>query len=192
MRRVVKIGGSLLLREKLVEQVDAWLAEQSPLETWITVGGGELVEAIRHLDQLRPTDPRRVHWRCVGLLNTTFQMFADWFPDWRLIESQEQFQTARRRVPDADAKPSLVAVNAFYRPGSPAANALPESWDTTSDSIAACLAELIHADELVLLKSCAIPNAATIAGLTQAGIVDRALSGVIQRYRPSRVRVERL
>ena len=192
MRRVVKIGGSLLLRDALVEDLETWLAKQLRSETWIIVGGGELIDAVRNLDQIRPSDPRRVHWRCIDLLATTLQTVADWFPGWRLIQSPEQFQKAQSRVPDADSTPLLVAVDAFYRPGSPVTDALPETWDTTTDSIAASLAEIIRADELVLLKSCEVTKGATLAALAQAGIVDRSLPETVQRYRPAHIRVERL
>ena len=49
---------------------------------------------------------------------------------------------------------------------------LPETWDVTSDSIAARAAQSASAAELVLLKS-ALPMVATIPELAESGYVDR-------------------
>jgi hypothetical protein len=51
---------------------------------------------------------------------------------------------------------------------------LPASWDVTSDSIAARIARLLNARELVLLKSCLPPEqAATTEFRAQSDYVDR-------------------
>ena len=50
---------------------------------------------------------------------------------------------------------------------------LPHSWDVTSDSIAARLAVLAGADELVLLKSGLPAGSLTLAQAAETGYVDR-------------------
>ena len=114
MRRVVKVGGSLLLRENLPSESRSWFAAQRPAENIVIVGGGELINAIRKLDALRESSPAEVHWRCVGLLSTTFQIVCDWFPDWEHVSTAEAFQ----RGVDfgfCSGKPTLVDVNSFYQ-----------------------------------------------------------------------------
>jgi 5-(aminomethyl)-3-furanmethanol phosphate kinase len=61
---------------------------------------------------------------------------------------------------------------------------------TTSDSIAALLAKRLGSDELVLLKSCSVPAAASPAALAEAGVVDAALPAASRGI--GRVRVEQL
>jgi aspartokinase-like uncharacterized kinase len=51
---------------------------------------------------------------------------------------------------------------------------IPASWSVTSDSLAAWLAKRIKADRLILVKSCAVPNHASIQDLQSLGIVDAA------------------
>jgi hypothetical protein len=62
---------------------------------------------------------------------------------------------------------------------------LPTSASVTSDSIAARLAEVLHADELVLLKS-RLPESSSIASESQAGYVDEffpTIAGMLRRTR---------
>ncbi len=54
------------------------------------------------------------------------------------------------------------------------------SWDVTSDSLAAWLAERLKAEHLVLVKSCALPAGETdMAELSRKGIVDAAFPSFI-------------
>ena len=64
---------------------------------------------------------------------------------------------------------------------------LPRTWDVTSDSIAARLAEFVSADELVLLKSTLPLEAAEQHDRSDCGIVDRYF-----RIASARVRKVRL
>lgn len=171
MRRVVKLGGSLLVREDLVDRLHRWYTAQRAAETLLIVGGGELIDAIRRLDRVRPGDPAAVHWRCVDLLRATFETVTEWFPGWAVIASDAQFHQQLRDGFARD-RPTLVSVSAFYRRDSAAG--LPEDWRTTTDAIAAFLAHQVDADELVLLKSCEVDASADPTDLAAQGIVDPA------------------
>jgi 5-(aminomethyl)-3-furanmethanol phosphate kinase len=61
----------------------------------------------------------------------------------------------------------LPAVMAFADPD------IPESWEMTSDSLAAWLARKIEATRLVLVKSTGAPSPLDPAALAEAGLVDR-------------------
>lgn len=171
MRRVVKLGGSLLIRDDVVERLRRWYAAQPEAETLLIVGGGELINAIRHLDRVHPGEPAEVHWRCVDLLQVTFELVREWFPGWGSITGAEAFDRQCREGFALD-RPTLVSVRAFYRRGAGAG--LPEDWSTTTDAISAYLARRTSADELVLLKSCEVDSAAGLRELAARGIVDPA------------------
>ena len=189
MRRVVKVGGSLLDRVDLTSALSRWVEQQAGSETLIVVGGGSLVDAIRNLDTIRPGDPVEVHWLCVDLLNVTFRLMSNWFT-WPAVRTPEQLRT-QMAAGFAKDRPTLVAVEAFYSRDlmNDCKNPmLPENWQTTTDAIAAFLAWRTGADELVILKSCSIDPAMRLDQLAAHGIIDEALPRIAKRI-PS-VRVE--
>lgn len=155
--RIVKIGGSLLRRPNLLGDFQAWYrstVDDANL-TLLIVGGGEMINAVRSWDALRPGDPKRVHWRCVEMLRFSFESMRDSFElhgvwdRFGSIETESQWQSFWEQTLaewDSNRSPShqivLVNVPAFY---TPQANrglvyALPETWETTTDAIALLLA----------------------------------------------------
>jgi len=176
MRRVIKIGGSLLLRDSLAETIQGWAVAQPPAETIAIVGGGELIDAVRRLDAAHHCDQAWVHWQCIGLLRTTFEWLGSQLKDWQLHSTIEHFENLRRPSEMSSFTPAsgfhLVAVESFYHVG--VDSPLPLDWTTTTDAISAWLAVLLDADELVLLKSCDVDESVSLDQLATQGVVDRA------------------
>lgn len=196
MRRVVKLGGSLLTSPTLSVAVENWLARQPPAETFVIVGGGDVVNAVRRLDACCPLPADQVHWLCIELLRVTFDFARLALPPWHAIATSDQLQRLLSSESAGPARTFLVAVEAFYarEPAgcsrrSSLARSLPEDWRTTSDALAAMLAIEVAADELVLLKSCAIP-AGTATELAALGIVDEVFPTLIDAL--PNWRIERL
>ena len=52
-------------------------------------------------------------------------------------------------------------------------NDIPESWDFTSDSLAAWLANKLSAQQLILVKSARIDRNLSLQELSQGGIIDK-------------------
>lgn len=198
---VVKLGGSLLTRPGLADDLKAWTLGRSGSTHLVIVGGGPIVDAVRTIDRVNRDDPQRVHWRCIDLLQCTFEMVAGWLPEWIAIDlpgrdgdtdgdgDGPEDGGAAGASPPASARVAsglgerltrgathLVSVRSFYARGD--RTPLPESWDTTSDSLAAWLAVLVGAERLVLWKSCPVSPAATLPELATAGIVDPVFTRV--------------
>jgi aspartokinase-like uncharacterized kinase len=189
MRRIVKVGGSLLGRGDFPDRFRDWYDRQPMAETLIVVGGGAVVDAIRQYDALRPGDPESIHWLCVDLLDATFQLVRSWL-DWPAILAPHQLQQGVATTFSVD-RPTLVAVRSFYhRDAGELAHRLPADWQTTTDSIAALLAVIANADEIVLLKSCRIDPAMNLGELAERGIVDRAFPAIAREV--TAVRLEQL
>ncbi len=192
----------MLLRDDLATAVNNWLNKHPADQTWVVIGGGKLIDAMRELDSQHPMDPQQVHWTCVDLLTATARFAAQRF-GWPLITTQAEWEVACEYQSKIDQPtgnaPTVIAPAVFYNDGPPAicnerSNAarlkLPDDWQTTTDSIAGLLAHLANADELVLLKSCPIPSSMSPTQLADAGIVDAAFPEIATLLQ--RVHVEQL
>jgi aspartokinase-like uncharacterized kinase len=179
-RRVVKLGGSLLTMPDLAERFRSWLKVQPSAETLLVAGGGELADAVRETNRLRPLSDSQAHWLCIRAMQLQTEMLAAQLPESEIVRS-----IAALGDSPLQARLAIVDPWRFVHDDDPrmSATPLPESWDVTSDSIAARLAQLTGADEVVLLKS-ATATAAELRGLVAEGYIDcfftRAAIGVPQ------------
>ncbi len=164
--RVIKLGGSLLAWPELAARLRAWLAVQPPAANILIVGGGALVEKLRELDASQALSSETSHWLAIRVMSITAAVVAGLIPEATLVEAMEHL--------DLSKFSSLQILDAQYflsqEYGS--AESLPASWDVTSDSIAARVAEVLHAGELVLLKSSLPTEPANFESLARSGYVD--------------------
>lgn len=161
--RVIKVGGSLLGRPNLLDDLFAWWSTLDLADDWLLVGGGQMIDAVRVWDRLRPTDPTDVHWQCVEMLRHSRQ---------HLIAAMHADGRWRDRMNGTPAEFQVVDPTVFYHrdAGSP----LPENWDTTTDAIAMWIGVCLEADEVILLKSCDVPAELSLGDWIDRGIIDPA------------------
>lgn len=162
--RVAKVGGSLFSLPDLPERLTRWLAQQPASAIVLLAGGGPLADAVRQCDQRFQLGESAAHWLCVDLLDTTAQLLHTLLPESQLCRT-----TASLYEEVTHDLPVIVFAPATWlreEEAEQAANRLPCSWDVTSDSIAAHLAEVLAADELVLLKSAPTPPHRELAELS--------------------------
>jgi aspartokinase-like uncharacterized kinase len=124
---VVKMGGSL--SNRLPDLVPVLLASDRAL--FIVPGGGVFADAVRR----SRVDDDSAHWMAIASMDQ-----YGWF-----IASQGIMTTALLQVPD---RPVVFLPYCSMRQHDP----LPHSWDVTSDSITAWIADFLGLD-LLLLKS---------------------------------------
>jgi len=180
---VVKVGGSLFEVADLTERLGRWLDERRVGgHTILVAGGGRRVEAIRRADREHSLGEEAAHWRCVRAMSETAAELSKHVASSRPLTDMSEL-TQRMNVAGitvTDCEPFLRTVE----PTAPGTR-LPYSWDVTSDSIAARLAVVIGALELVLLKS-ADPPAESWHRLAELNYVDRffpTLVGELPRVR---------
>jgi aspartokinase-like uncharacterized kinase len=174
---VAKVGGSLLDTPRLGAALQHWLARRPREATLLLAGGGPLADWVRAADRRHGLGEEAAHWAAVRTLSVTAVVLAKLLPKARLQRDWESL-----RVPLQERPAGAVWVLdpwdflAHYEARLPG-NRLPASWVTTSDSIAARLAVVSGADELVLFKSRDAPDD-DLAALRNAGFVDDAFPSI--------------
>jgi aspartokinase-like uncharacterized kinase len=169
--RVVKIGGSLWSCPDLLTRLKDWLRQQPAGRSVLITGGGEYAEQIRRLDQSAKLLPETAHWLAVRGMSLLAWTLSQCNPAWSYLTDWSQLGELV-----GSTSPTGVAIfdpAHFLKHDEPHLSGvcLPIGWHVTSDAIAARIAELLPADELVLLKS-ALPSAVSHEQAALDGYVD--------------------
>jgi (4-(4-[2-(gamma-L-glutamylamino)ethyl]phenoxymethyl)furan-2-yl)methanamine synthase len=141
---VVKIGGALLASLPLLDDTIARIKDAAADARMIIVpGGGPFADAVRAIDDTVRLDDDTAHWMAVLAMDQYAHLIAARHPDLALVWTAGDVEAilARRQVP-------VLAPYRWLRE----ADALPHSWDVTSDSISAWVAGALGARQLVLVK----------------------------------------
>ena len=168
---IVKVGGSLFDRPDLGSRLRDWLAAHAPRETILVPGGGRLADVVRDLDRTHALGDELAHRLALHAMTINAHLLAALVPDACVIDGPDLAEL----LWEQDRRPVLDAL-AFCESDEP--DALPDTWAVTSDSIAARLAVVAGAADLVLLKS-APPPAGDVAAWAAAGYVDAWLPRVL-------------
>jgi aspartokinase-like uncharacterized kinase len=171
--RVVKLGGSLLDLPDLRDRLRLWLDLQTPAATVLVAGGGKLADAIRAADRVHGLSAEAAHWLCIRAMSVNAHLLQELLPDAVFAPHTVSILRAcrQRGLAILDPWPFVHAEERWL-----SRTPLPCTWDVTSDSIAARLAVLLSARELVLLKS-ALPDAGT-------DLIAAACSGYVDAFFP--------
>jgi len=166
-RCVIKVGGSLFDRKDFPMRMFTLLkTEYADQQVNLVFGGGGIIDALRDIDSAHAMNPHEMHWRCIRALGLTFDLACEWFPQTTRIETSKAFESHRNCRLTGHY---LIAIDSFYSRSD--ADALPQDWTTTSDSISALLATKLGINRLALVKSCS-EHQLTVEAAADAGIVD--------------------
>ncbi|TCK31347.1 aspartokinase-like uncharacterized kinase [Ancylobacter aquaticus] len=158
---IVKLGGSLVGDPALKTLLGALARRGAPL--LLVAGGGPLADAVRALQPRLALSDAACHRMAILAMEQTAHAFADLAPTLALADTPETVAAAHARGRAALWLPARMAL---------AANDLPESWDLTSDSLSAWVAEKLGATRLTLVKSTATVPGSFPADWAAAGLVD--------------------
>lgn len=178
--RVIKVGGSLLDWPALATSFGRWLSLEPEAANVVVVGGGRAVDEVRAVDRARPLGDEAAHWAAIRAMSVTATQYCQALRDLydgSLVRGLDELRTSD------SAGVQVLDVERFLRADAQTDDALPCSWDVTSDSIAARVARRIDAAELVLLKS-ALPAAPeSREALAHCGYVDQYFPQAAERLK---------
>jgi aspartokinase-like uncharacterized kinase len=164
---VIKLGGSLLDWPEMPRAFSTWLAQQTPADNAVVVGGGKIVDALRELDRAGSLGEEAAHWLAIEGMGLTAALAVELLPNTTLVRSLDELAA------EGDcSRVCVLEVAELMRADAQSEDPLPCSWQVTSDSIAARVAKRMGAFELVLLKSSLPQTGCTRNELAATGYVD--------------------
>jgi hypothetical protein len=140
---IVKIGGSLASYPKKLRTLCTKLAELSQEHKLIVIpGGGEFADAVRKLDKRFSLSPSTSHRMAILGMDQYGLLLSDLLPSSHIVNNLEHLQETL----DLGKLPVFLPSTFLF-----ADNALENSWDVTSDSIAIYVAGQLHATRTILV-----------------------------------------
>lgn len=165
---VIKVGGSLLGWSGLPGRISAYLRSLSSREVVLVAGGGMVGDFLRELDSVHAIGQKRSHVLALHALDLTAHILSALVPGTAVIERPAEI----RRVWESGTIPVLAPRWFMENIDRSNREPLPETWETTTDSIAARLASHLEAEGLVLLKSTWPEGLSSCAEASRLGFVD--------------------
>jgi len=159
---VVKLGGSLADSERLPAWLDA-LAGRSDLV--LVPGGGPFADQVRLAQARWGFADEAAHHLALLAMEQYGRMVCAIQAGLTPVASLDEI----RRTLDAGCTPVWMPVDMVL-----ADPRIPQTWDMTSDSLAAWLTSILSASELLLIKSAVLAwDSIDLEALARAGVVDR-------------------
>ncbi|CAG0970271.1 5-(aminomethyl)-3-furanmethanol phosphate kinase [Methylophilaceae bacterium] len=160
---VIKLGGSLLGSPELNGWLDV-IARHGDGKIVIVPGGGILADAVRESQMMSGISDLVAHKMAVMAMDQYGILLAGLNPE--LVTASSELEIAERGWQHRAIVwlPSSMVI---------AEERIPTTWETTSDSLAAWLANRLNADHLVLVKSHRpVMDQISLERLTKDGYVD--------------------
>lgn len=169
---VVKVGGSLYDLPDLGSRLRSWLAALPAPRILLVPGGGAAADVVRDLDRCHQLGEEIAH----GLALRSLTLNA-WFLSALLGGNVPVLNPWSERSWEGVA---LLDARVFSEE-TEVSRGLRACWDVTSDSIAAHAAVLLHAAELVLLKSADAEDVRDWDDACRRGLVDTYFAGILSK-----------
>lgn len=166
---IIKIGGSLSRSDVLVDCLNT-LEKNYQGRAVIVPGGGAFADQVRLAQQHWQFDDYTAHRMALLAMQQTALMIKGLKADFVVVQSVAAMHSQLDLRKTVIWLPDIVELD----------NAgIAASWDISSDSLAAWLANALSASELILIKSAAIDASLSLHQLAEQQIVDKAFCGFV-------------
>ncbi len=164
---VVKLGGSLWDSQALLGWL-SFLARQSIRPVIIVPGGGPFANQVRATQKVWCFGDEYAHYMAILAMQQMALMFKGIANGLPIISELENMQALGLNSPQTLIwSPQIDMLNQEQ---------IPVSWDITSDSLAAWLANCLNAEKLIMIKSVKLSPERSLPKLVLENVVDKAFN----------------
>lgn len=181
---VIKLGGSVTRHSSLTQWLQL-VARWGDGKVIVVPGGGLYADAVRDFQRMREAftdgyvDEANAHALAIYAMDQMARSFVAMVPELVLVRNPLEIAERGWQHRGLVWLPSEMALN----PDEWAQSGLPATWEVTSDTLAAWLAQQLEAEHLLLVKSDArvVEGHGThaLSELQTQGIVDTGISQIL-------------
>jgi 5-(aminomethyl)-3-furanmethanol phosphate kinase len=143
MTVVVRIGGSMSMKPEALKTLCKRLSEFAENQRIVVVpGGAEFADCVRELDKQFSVSDKIVHRMAIMGMDQYGLLLSGLIPNCLVTDSLIEARAATNGLVAVFLPSRFMFMD----------NGLPNSWDVTSDSIAAYIASKLNAERLLLVK----------------------------------------
>ena len=169
---VVKLGGSLAESDALIKCLNSVEQNYRHGEVVIVPGGGAFADQVRLAQQHWRFDDQIAHRMAILAMQQMALLFKGLKSQFAIAGSLTDIHKQLNQQKIVIWSPDIIELD----------NAgIQATWDITSDSLAAWLAEILSARELILVKSAIIDSDLSLQELAEQNIVDSAFCDFVAR-----------
>lgn len=175
---ILKVGGSLLDLPDLNQRLTRLINHRSGIRPLFIAGGGTAADVVRSWGGIFSLSETDCHDLALQSMQLTASLLERILPQSRVVSSKAESAACWRR-----GEWPILDVAAWLNETETHRAELPASWDVTSDSLAAWVADKWDAEELCLLKSVDLTAETTIPRASRQGLVDAYFPQIAPRVR---------
>ena len=169
--KVIKLGGSLMDDAAVLTQCLNTIKQKTKEHIVIVPGGGMFADQVRSVQKQWGFDDNIAHQMAILAMQQMALLYKSINQYFFLAENISMIKQALINHSVVIWSPDIRELNSA---------SVEASWDITSDSLSAWLANQLMASELILVKSAEIPFELSIQDMQQHGLLDRAFNEFIK------------